>query len=200
MHGLVMACCEVAALLLLHSLTPLHPSPTQCYISDMILMRQQQNAFREQLRSIALLRSRCASVASCFDALLKQGRLKPLTPQDPSSSSKELGPMSKVALELAEPENKVQGSESGKGVSISPALPELSGFQEGSEFDDSDVDLFKDLDAAAFELTMMGDATKLQPKDFIDRVIIRTANVMGNIWMLIAFCIGVITWISLGPK
>lgn len=43
----------------------------------MILMRQQQRAFREQLRIIALLRSRATTVAQCFDAMLKQELLEP---------------------------------------------------------------------------------------------------------------------------
>lgn len=43
----------------------------------MILMRQQQRAFREQLRIIALLRSRATTVAQCFGDMLKQGLLEP---------------------------------------------------------------------------------------------------------------------------
>lgn len=43
----------------------------------MILMRQQQRAFREQLRIIALLRSRATTVAQCFEAMLKQQLLEP---------------------------------------------------------------------------------------------------------------------------
>ncbi|KAI7841078.1 hypothetical protein COHA_005305 [Chlorella ohadii] len=46
----------------------------------------------------------------------------------------------------------------------------------------------------------VGDALKLQPKDFADRVIIALAGIMGNIGMVIAFCAAMITWVALGPK
>ncbi|KAG7666914.1 hypothetical protein KSW81_000669 [Nannochloris sp. 'desiccata'] len=60
--------------------------------------------------------------------------------------------------------------------------------------------VFHDLERAARELDAIGDAISLAPEDFIDRVIVITADVMGSIWMLIAFVIGMVVWIALGPK
>ncbi|PRW60542.1 iron zinc ion transporter [Chlorella sorokiniana] len=120
-------------------------SSIQCYISDMILMRQQQTAFREQLRIIALLRSRADTVAQCFKAMLKQGLLE----------------------------------------------PQASG---------ASLELYAGVEAAAHSMLDLGDALNLEPKDAADRIIIAIAALMGNIWMMIAFIAGMVTWLALGPK
>lgn len=56
-----------------------------------------------------------------------------------------------------------------------------------------------DLEAAAEEMIAVGDAISLIPQDSIDRAIVFMADVMGSVWMLIAFVIGMVTWVGLGP-
>lgn len=64
----------------------------------------------------------------------------------------------------------------------------------------SPVELYAGIEERAHGMLEVGDALKLQPKDFADRVIIALAGIMGNIWMVIAFCAAMITWVALGPK
>lgn len=161
-------------------------SSIQCYLSDMILMRQQMNDFREHLRIIALLRSRSYTIANCFRLLIKQGRLEPAkrSPLYPSRfttssiiSERELERLSVPAIEQTEFQK--QASRNNKKKSSSS--------------------IFDDLEGAASELDEVGDAHKLAPEDFLDRVIIVIADVMGSIWVLAAFVISMVVWISLGP-
>lgn len=140
------------------------PCLLQCYISDMILMRQQINDFREHLRIIALLRSRSYTITKCFRLLIEQGRLNnALSQTDTLLSSRTLSPTQ---------------------LTDSPKLKPFA------------VD---DLEAAAEEMIAVGDAISLIPQDSIDRAIVFMADVMGSVWMLIAFVIGMVTWVGLGP-
>lgn len=62
------------------------------------------------------------------------------------------------------------------------------------------VELYAGIDETAHSKLAVGDALELQPKDFADRIIVALANVMGNIWMMLAFVAAMITWLALGPK
>ncbi|KAL4515137.1 hypothetical protein Ndes2526A_g09556 [Nannochloris sp. 'desiccata'] len=167
-------------------------SSIQCYISDMILMRQQMNDFREHLRIIALLRSRSYTITKCFRLLIEQERLETAARALHSERSLNIAKLS--SAELARLSSR---GHSHMAIQTSTNLKSSDSFQVTWKTKPA---VFHDLEGAARELDAIGDAISLAPEDFIDRVIVITADVMGSIWMLIAFVIGMVVWIALGPK
>lgn len=224
----------------------------------MILMRQQQRAFREQLRIIALLRSRATTVAQCFKAMMKQDLLEPQVvereegaggacceawealqcgaweahaccrhmareahaccthmargctccchlcggagrpPRIPCDMRSlccrhKSAPLCRRA-ELARYSKAARAAcHTSKSARVFPGCPSR---QAGG----STVELYAGIEERAHSMLEVGDALKLQPKDFADRVIIALAGIMGNIGMVIAFCAAMTTWVALGPK
>jgi low-affinity ferrous iron transport protein len=167
-------------------------SSIQCYISDMILMRQQMNDFREHLRIIALLRSRSYTITKCFRLLIEQERLEAAASPLHRERSVDIAKLSSAELTPL-------SSEGYPHITVQT----LTNFESSDSLQHrgrTKTTVFHDLEGAARELDAIGNAISLAPEDFIDRVIVIIADVMGSIWMLIAFVIGIVAWIALGPK
>lgn len=145
----------------------------------MILMRQQMNDFCEHLRIIAILRSRSNTVARCFDILLEQGRLEAATSQLGRTST----------MSLARLSTRMSSLRSSRGAG-----------RVALGLERANLGMYENVEGAAQELDAVGDGASLHTQDFIDRVIVFIADIMGSIWMLLAFSAGMIAWIALGPK
>lgn len=154
-------------------------SSIQCYISDMILMRQQMNDTREHLCMIAILRSRANTVARCIRILMHEGRLK----ADASMRTT----LHSLNSALLTQQSTIEMTKTA-GRSAIFSIKSLKS------------NVYDDLEKAARELDSVGDANELIPEDMFDKLLVVVADVMGSIWMLTAFVIGIIVWISLGPK
>lgn len=153
----------------------------QCYISDIILMRQQFTDTREHLRMIAILRSRSHTVNECFTFMIQQGMLhQDLELQETLASLGTTILTQESTLELDESTSAFK-----KMFTIKNA---------------KDREVFDDLERAAEELDGVGEARSLAPQDTFDKVILIVAEVVGSIWMLTIFVIGIVIWICLGPK
>jgi low-affinity ferrous iron transport protein len=162
-------------------------SSIQCYISDMVLMRQQQNDFREHLRIIALLRSRSYTITTCFHALVKQE-------QDRSSSSTSLRNLQNLDVTSLANEELARLSSS----SSSPGVATASKIQIEKTSFTAHHHLFYGIEKDAKELDALGHATTLVPENVFDQIIVFVTDVMGSMWMLFVFIVGIATWIGLG--
>jgi low affinity Fe/Cu permease len=165
-------------------------SSIQCYISDMILMRQQQNDFREHLRIIALLRSRSYTITKCFRLLIEQDCLM----EDPAPSSTLRSLRNLDVANLAHAELARISAQEGGGIAIQEnneeeTLPTTEIHAHG---------VFHDVEKDAKELDALGRATTLVPENFIDRVIVVVTDVMGSAGMLFVFITGIAVWVGLG--
>ena len=142
-------------------------------------MRQQMNDTREHLCMIAILRSRARTVARCFRILMHEGRLK-------ADASMRTTLHSLNSALLTQQSTIEMTRTAGKSAIFS--IKSLK-----SNF-------YDDLEKAARELDSVGDANELVPEDMFDKFVVVVADVMGSIWMLTAFVIGMVVWIALGPK
>ena len=154
-------------------------SSIQCYFSDMILMRQQMNDFREHLRIIALLRSRSYTITACFRFLIEQGRL------EIAGTTSDEPIVSFASTDQSPP-------------SCQTDLMETVLLQQQPSVKNSTI--FEGLEDAIRDFDVVGDPFSLSAEDFLDRVIVKIADALGSFWMLAAFITGIIAWISLGPK
>jgi len=145
----------------------------------MILMRQQMNDTREHLCMIAILRSRSRTVARCFRILMDEGRLK----ADPSMRTT----LHSLNSALLTQQSTIE-------------MTKTAGNSAMFSIQSRKSNVYDDLEKAARELDSVGDANELVPEDMFDKFVVVVADVMGSIWMLIAFVIGMMVWISLGPK
>lgn len=145
----------------------------------MILMRQQMNDFREHLRIIAILRSRSDTIAKCFKMLQEQGRLDIVSDQLHRKST----------MSLARLSTRLSNAHSSRGFG-----------RQALGLERTRKNLYQEVEDNTEELDVVGDAVKLQSADFIDKIIVFIADCVGSVWMLMAFIIGIICWISLGPK
>jgi len=159
-------------------------------------MRQQMNDFREHLRIIALLRSRSYAVTKCFRLLIEQERLE--------AAASALHRERSVDIDISKLSSAELTPLSSEGYPLM-AVQTPTNFESSDSFQVRTAEkaksaVFHNLEGAAKELDAIGNAISLAPEDSIDKVIVIIADIMGSIWMLIAFVIGILAWIALGPK
>lgn len=137
-------------------------SSIQCYISDMVLMRQQQNDTREHLCMIAILRSRSQTLVQCFRILLQEKYLDhPICEKRGSGRTMELA---------------------------------ATKHHEGKVHTVPSSHMTHDIESATQTTTELRDKTY-----WFDGFIVVVAEILGSIWMLGAFLLGILAWIAVGP-
>ena len=138
-------------------------SSIQCYISDMVLMRQQLNDTREHLCMIAILRSRSQTLVQCFRILLQEKYHHHRICEKRGS-----GQIMELASSTKLHEGKVH------------TVPYSH--------------MMHDIESAAQTTTEIREKTY-----WYDGFIVVVAEILGSIWMLGAFLLGILAWIALGP-
>lgn len=143
-------------------------------------MRQQQNNCRDLLTIIATLRSRGITVGECFLEMQKAGRLgraaRQLTQKDEKNIPELEARMHSRLASVA----SMRGSRSFLGLER-PASA-----------------ILKNIDDEVDALDEVGDAINLPVHNLFDRCGIWLSQIVGSIWMVIAYWIGMFAWLGLG--